>query len=312
MPGRLGSRAPLSSGAPLTSAVGRSCCTPLPTAPRPGGPTPAPARRRRSPAAGAAGHPAAHAPARDHPPLPSLLPGGLVRLLPCHVSIEQGRAAHGSGGWGAGTAEGSPEQPGRCRSQTGGMHAAACVTGDPCRPCRLCRPCRRVVWQGKHSDYAGGPYVIGYEPHSVLPQGARRMPALLWPQPCRRMPPPPRAHSSCPLLHHASSPLWACPSETGIVVFNQYASEDALPPGLRNVRILAPSAAFWSPVMRNMWAGAGAGAGHVGRGQAGHVGPAGGAADGLGRRPPRAAAAPPPPSAQALETAGCQLPPCAA
>ncbi|PSC70219.1 Diacylglycerol O-acyltransferase 2 [Micractinium conductrix] len=29
----------------------------------------------------------------------------------------------------------------------------------------------KVVWEGKEEDYAEGPFVIGYEPHSVLPQG---------------------------------------------------------------------------------------------------------------------------------------------
>ncbi|KAL4421076.1 hypothetical protein ABPG77_001371 [Micractinium sp. CCAP 211/92] len=29
----------------------------------------------------------------------------------------------------------------------------------------------KIVWEGKEEDYEKGPFVIGYEPHSVLPQG---------------------------------------------------------------------------------------------------------------------------------------------
>ncbi|KAL4451792.1 hypothetical protein ABPG75_007454 [Micractinium tetrahymenae] len=64
-----------------------------------------------------------------------------------------------------------------------------------------------VVWEAEAKEYDEGPFVIGYEPHSVLPQG--------------------------------------------ICMFSEHT--EGLPKGLRNVRILASSAAFWEPVMRNMW-----------------------------------------------------------
>jgi 2-acylglycerol O-acyltransferase 2 len=38
----------------------------------------------------------------------------------------------------------------------------------------------------------------------------------------------------------------------GICVFCPYAT-DAVPPGLRNTRILVSSAGFWAPAMRHLW-----------------------------------------------------------
>eukprot|EP00887_Chlorella_sp_A99_P000409 scaffold13.g409.t1 len=65
-----------------------------------------------------------------------------------------------------------------------------------------------ILWEDKGAFKEGTPYVIGYEPHSVLPQG--------------------------------------------ICTFCQYAT-DAVPPALRNTRILVSSAGFWAPVMRHLW-----------------------------------------------------------
>lgn len=65
----------------------------------------------------------------------------------------------------------------------------------------------KVVWEADAKEYEEGPFVIGYEPHSVLPQG--------------------------------------------ICIFSEHTK--GLPGGLHNVRILASSAAFWAPLMRNMW-----------------------------------------------------------
>lgn len=66
----------------------------------------------------------------------------------------------------------------------------------------------KVVYEDKEAFKQGTSYVIGYEPHSVMPQG--------------------------------------------ICTFCAYAT-DAVPPALRQCRILASSAGFATPIFKNLW-----------------------------------------------------------
>lgn len=134
----------------------------------------------------------------------------------------------------------------------------------------------QVVWEAEKKEYEEGPFVIGAAGRQHAGCRTARRQRLAGCQLHRVAAP----HTTCWTFLPYARPWWAhwgatCPLSgrlmatrllsllprslplgyephgvlpQGIVTFNQYSA--ALPAGLRNVRILASSAAFWEPIMR--------------------------------------------------------------